>query len=60
MPRYEVTYTVKHRGREYPALHTVEAETAEDAIKKTREWTRDMKLPHPFRPKAKKILTENT
>lgn len=55
MARYEVVYTIKRRGREYPAEHIVDAETAEEAIRKTREWTKELRLPHPFRPKAKKI-----
>lgn len=55
MAVYEVNYIVKRRGKEYPAEHIVEASDAREAIRKTRDYTNENRLPHPFRPTAKKI-----
>lgn len=55
MAEYEVDYIYKRHGKEYPGVYFVEADTAKEAIRKTREWTQEQQFPHPFRPRAKKL-----
>lgn len=55
MATYKVNYYIKRNNREIAASHIIEARNAKEAIKKTKAYTDEHRLPHPFRPKATKL-----
>lgn len=55
MATYRVDYFIKRNSREYAAHHITEATNTTEAIKKTKDFIEQHRLPHAFRPKAHKL-----
>lgn len=55
MATYRVDYFIKRNSREYAAHHITEATNTTEAIKKTKDYIEQHRLPHAFRPRAHKV-----